>query len=49
MTTIRGSLMFSFAEKYGSYALSLVGTVVLSRLLIRRISASSPSAWPWSC
>jgi O-antigen/teichoic acid export membrane protein len=33
MSTIRRSLAFSFAEKYGSYALSLVGTVIVSRLL----------------
>lgn len=33
MSTVRRSLAFSFADKYGSYALSLAGTIVLSRLL----------------
>lgn len=33
MSTVRRSLAFSFAEKYGSYALSLVGTAIISRLL----------------
>ncbi len=33
MSAIRRSLAFSFAEKYGSYALGLVGMVILARLL----------------
>src|SRR4051812_17977739 len=33
MSTFRRSLAFSFAEKYGSYALVFVGMVVLARLL----------------
>jgi O-antigen/teichoic acid export membrane protein len=36
MSTVRRSLAFSLAEKYGSYALNLVGTVILARLLTPR-------------
>ena len=36
MRTVRRSLAFSFAEKYGSYALGLAGMVILARLLTPR-------------
>ncbi len=36
MSTVRRSLVFSFAEKYGSYALGLAATIILSRLLTPR-------------
>src|SRR3954454_19500667 len=33
MSAVRRSLVFSFAEKYGSYAINFVGMVILARLL----------------